>query len=115
LNYFRTDAWVSDPCIQPSAARPSRSLSDMVAKFILEIEESCGLKRLNFVFRNTEELFCAGPIAFDVRRMYSYPATVQAGPTNPSVSLVLLLCIRVCKPTATGGYRKPWHLSTKID
>jgi len=51
----------------------------MVAKFIIKLEEGCELKKSNFIVRNQEELHYAGPIGSDIRRMYSYPATVQVG------------------------------------
>jgi hypothetical protein len=74
--YTVPDAWIS---VYSTGKRASKSLSDMVAKFIIKLEEGCELKKSNFIVRNQEELHYAGPIGSDIRRMYSYPATVQVG------------------------------------
>lgn len=72
--YTVPDAWIS---VYSTGRRASKSLSDMVLKFVKRLEESAGLKKSNVIVKNTEELFYGGEVASDVRRMYSYPATVQ--------------------------------------
>jgi len=72
--YTVPDAWIS---VYSTGRRASKSLSDMVHKFVQRLEEGAGLKKSNVIVKNTEELFYGGEIASDVRRMYSYPATVQ--------------------------------------
>ena len=57
--------------------RASKALSDLVHKFLKRLEEGAGLKRSNVLVKNTEELFYAGDVGSDVRRLFSYPASVQ--------------------------------------
>lgn len=74
------ETWIS---VYSTGRRASKSLSDMVHKFLKRLEESAGLKKSNVIVKNTEELFYGGDVASDVRRMYSYPATVQVGGYHP--------------------------------
>ena len=68
------DAWIS---VYSTGRRASKSLSDMVYKFLKRLEENADMQKSNVLIKNTEELFYQGTVASDVRRMYSYPATVQ--------------------------------------
>lgn len=72
--YAVPDAWIS---VYSTGRRASKSLSDMVYKFLKRLEENAEMQKSNVMIKNTEELFYQGTVASDVRRMYSYPATVQ--------------------------------------
>jgi len=68
------DLWIS---VYSTGKRASKALSDQVNKYILKIEEAASYKKSRIIVKNTEELFYQGATASDVRRLYSYPATVQ--------------------------------------
>jgi hypothetical protein len=70
------DAWIS---VYSTGRRASKALSDLVLKFLKTIEEAANMKSTRVLVKNTEELFYAGNVGSDVRRLFSYPATVQAG------------------------------------
>jgi hypothetical protein len=70
------EAWIA---VFSTGRRASSSLSEMVQKFIKRLEESAKLSKSKVLVKNWEQLFYEGDVASDVRRMYSYPATVQAG------------------------------------
>ncbi|MBE35288.1 MAG: hypothetical protein CMI16_07000 [Opitutaceae bacterium] len=72
--YAVPDAWIS---VYSTGRRASKALSDLVHKFLKRLEEGAGLKRSNVLVKNTEELFYAGDVGSDVRRLFSYPASVQ--------------------------------------
>lgn len=72
--YAVPDAWIS---VYSTGRRASKALSDLVHKFLKRLEEGAGLKRSNVLVKNTEELFYAGEVGSDVRRLFSYPASVQ--------------------------------------
>ena len=72
--YAVPDAWIS---VYSTGRRASKSLSDMVYKFLKRLEEGAEMQKSNVMVKNTEELFYQGTTASDVRRMFSYPATVQ--------------------------------------
>jgi hypothetical protein len=74
--YTVPDAWIS---VYSTGTRASKALGNMVYKFVLRMEECGKLKRTKVIKKNEEELFYGGDIASDVRRMFSYPATVQVG------------------------------------
>jgi hypothetical protein len=78
------DAWIS---VYSTGRRASKSLSDMVHKFIKVLEERAGYKRTRVLVKNTEELFYGGANPADMRRMFSYPATVQARSTSKMKTL----------------------------
>ena len=65
-------AWIS---VFSTGRRASKSLADLVHKFLTRLEE--GTKKSRVIVKNTEELFYAGDTASDVRQLFSYPATVQ--------------------------------------
>ena len=69
------DAWLS---VYSTGRRASKALSELVLTYIKTIEEAVGMKKTKVLVKNTEELFYAGDVGTDVRRLYSYPATVQA-------------------------------------
>ena len=74
--YTVPETWIS---VYSTGRRASKSLSDIVYKFLKRLEESAEMQKSNVMVKNTEELFYQGAVASDVRRMYSYPATVQVG------------------------------------
>ena len=82
--YAVPDAWIS---VYSTGKRASKALSDLVHKFVKTLEEGAGLKRSNVLVKNTEELFYAGDVGSDVRRLFSYPASVQVRrkPSDPSL------------------------------
>ena len=69
------EAWIS---VYSTGRRASKALSELVLTYIKTIEESKGMKKTRVLVKNTEELFYAGDAGSDIRRLYSYPATVQA-------------------------------------
>ena len=65
------DAWIS---VFSTGRRASKSLADMTHKFLCALEAG---KTSGVLVKNTEELFYKGAASTDVRRLFSYPATVQ--------------------------------------
>ena len=68
------ESWIS---VYSTGRRASKALSDLVHKMVRRLEEAAGMKKSKVLVNNTEELFYAGDVGSDVRRLYSYPATVQ--------------------------------------
>ena len=65
------DAWIS---VFSTGRRASKSLAELAHKFLRHLADGGPDRTL---VKNTEELFVKGDRATDVRRLFSYPATVQ--------------------------------------
>ena len=66
------EMWIS---VYSTGRRASNGLAELVAKFVCELDDGQGQQRI--LKRNNEELFLKGATTADVRRLYSYPSTVQ--------------------------------------
>jgi len=64
--------WIS---VYSTGRRASKALGDLVHKYLVKMETATNLKKSGVFIKNTEELFYGG--RNDLRRLYSYPATVQ--------------------------------------
>ena len=64
--------WIS---VYSTGRRASKALGDLVHKYLVKMEEAKNIKKSGVFIKNTEELFYGS--TNDLRRLYSYPATVQ--------------------------------------
>ena len=64
--------WIS---VYSTGRRASKALGDLVHKYLTKMEKETRVKKSKVVIKNTEELFYGE--GSDLRRLYSYPATVQ--------------------------------------
>ena len=64
--------WIS---VYSTGRRASKALGDLVHKYLIKMETESRVQKSKVIIKNTEELFYGE--GSDVRRLYSYPATVQ--------------------------------------
>ena len=91
--------WIS---VYSTGRRASKALGDLVHKYLVKMEEATHVKKSGVFIKNTEELFYG--TVNDLRRLYSYPATVQArgsflsARTTHAKLLRLSICFRTLTP-----------------
>jgi hypothetical protein len=78
--------WIS---VYSTGRRASKALGDLVHKYLTKMEKETRVKKSKVVIKNTEELFYGE--GSDLRRLYSYPATVQV-----RVFFYVVLCFVFC-------------------